>query len=155
MDILTTKLKSIKRNLQPGKIWKKVFRKTYIQRFVIEKLIQDNQLQKSLTGLNQPIRDLQTGSTTYSFVTEVMSGGKKKAGDPYNLYDTGEFYKSMVFLLGNNFFEIDADPIKDNDNLFTKYGEQIIWLSENSKEKLRLRLRIEYETELRKVFYND
>tara|TARA_R110000751_G_scaffold73709_2_gene149081 strand:+ start:3711 stop:4178 length:468 start_codon:yes stop_codon:yes gene_type:complete len=155
MDILTTKLKSIKRNLQPGKIWKKVFRKTYIQRFVIEKLIQDNQLQKSLTGLNQPIRDLQTGSTTYSLMTEIMSGGKKKAGDPYNLYDTGEFYKSMVFLLGNNFFEIDADPIKDNDNLFTKYGEQIIWLSENSKEKLRLRLRIEYETELRKVFYND
>ena len=155
MDILTTKLKSIKRNLQPGKIWKKVFRKTYIQRFVIEKLIQDNQLQKSLTGLNQPIRDLQTGSTTYSLMTEIMSGGKKKAGDPYNLYDTGEFYKSMVFLLGNNFFEIDADPIKDNDNLFTKYGEQIIWLSEDSKEKLRLRLRIEYETELRKVFYND
>lgn len=151
MDILLNRLRSIKRNLKPEKIWKNVFRKKYIQEYIIDKLIQDNQLRLSLTGLGTPIRDKNTGSTTYSLLTEILSQGKKKAGDPYNLYDSGEFYNSMLFLLGNNFFEIDADPIKENDNLFTKYGEEIIWLSENSKEKLRPYLINQYEIELRKI----
>jgi hypothetical protein len=151
MDILLNRLKSIKRNLKPEKIWKNVFRKKYIQEYIIDKLIQDNQLRLSETGLGTPIRDKNTGSTTYSLLTEILSQGKKKAGDPYNLYDSGEFYNSMLFLLGYNFFEIDADPIKENDNLFTKYGEEIIWLSENSKEKLRPYLINQYEIELRKI----
>ena len=151
MDILLNRLRSIKRNLKPEKIWKNVFRKKYIQEYIIDKLIQDNQLRLSLTGLGTPIRDKNTGSTTYSLLTEILSQGRKKAGDPYNLYDSGEFYNSMLFLLGNNFFEIDADPIKENDNLFTKYGEEIIWLSENSKEKLRPYLINQYEIELRKI----
>lgn len=155
MDILVNRLRSIKRNLTPEKVWRKVFRKRNIQRYIIDKLIQDNQLRKHVTGLGSPIRDKNTGSTTYSLLTEILSQGKKKAGEPYNLYDTGEFYNSMVFLLGNNFFEIDADPIKENDNLYTKFGEEIIWLSENSKEKLRPYLINEYEIELRKILYLD
>lgn len=155
MDILINRLREIKRNLTPDKIWRKVFRKRYVQRYIIEKLIQDNQLRKHVTGLGSPIRDKTTGSTTYSLLTEILSQGRKKAGEPYNLYDTGEFYNSMVFLLGYDYFEIEADPIKENDNLYTKFGEEIVWLSENSKEKLRPYLLREYNSELRKILHID
>ncbi len=155
MDILTNRLTNIKKQLNPDKVWKAVFSKSDVQDYVINKLLQDNQLRKSLTGLNQPIRDLQTGSTTYAVLTEILSGGRKKAGDPYNLFDTGDFYNSMVLILGNSFFEIKADPIKENANLYTKYGEEIVWLTDDSKNKLTERLVEEYRIELRDLLLYD
>lgn len=151
MDLLTDRLRLIKKELDPDKIWKAVFSKADVQEYIIDKLLQDNQLRKSLTGLNQSITDLQTGSTTYSVLTEILSGGRKKAGTPYNLFDTGDFYNSMRVILGNNFFEIESDPIKDDANLYTKYGEEIVWLSEDSKDKLSERLIEEYRNELREL----
>lgn len=78
MDLLTDRLRLIKKELDPDKIWKAVFSKADVQEYIIDKLLQDNQLRKSLTGLNQSITDLQTGSTTYSVLTEILSGGRKK-----------------------------------------------------------------------------
>tara|TARA_R110000772_G_scaffold36091_6_gene86619 strand:+ start:809 stop:1276 length:468 start_codon:yes stop_codon:yes gene_type:complete len=155
MDILINRLNKIKEELNASIIWKKVFSKRSIQDFIIDNLLQDNQLRKSITGLNQPIRDKVTGSTTYAILTEVLTNGRKKAGDPYNLYDSGDFYNSMIVLLGNKFFEIKADPIKENANLYNKYGEEIIWLSEDSKDKLRERLKEEYRIELRNILLYD
>lgn len=155
MDILTNRLKAIKTDLNPSKIWRAVFSQSDVQNYVIDKLLQDNQLRKSLTGLNQPIRDLQTGSTTYAVLTEILSGGRKKAGDPYNLFDTGDFYNSMVVILGNDFFEIKADPIKENANLYTKYGQEIVWLTDDSKQKLTVRLVEEYRIKLRDLLLYD
>ena len=61
----------------------------------------------------------------------------------------------MVFIFGKDFFEIDADPIKENDNLFTKYGEGIIGLTDESKEKLRLELLERYDKEVRRILFGD
>lgn len=155
MDLLTQRLLQIKKSLNSRNIWESVFSRPSVQDYVIEKLLQQNQLQKNVTGLNQPIRDLQTGSTTYALLTEILSGGKKKAGDPYNLFDTGQFYNSMTVILGNDFFEIEANPIKNDANLYTKYGEEIVWLSEDSKSKLREYLIFEYSVELRELLYLD
>lgn len=155
MDLLTERLLQIKKNLNSRIIWESVFSRPSVQDYVIEKLLQQNQLQKSVTGLNTPITDLQTGSTTYSVLTEILSGGRKKAGTRYNLFDTGEFYNSMIVILGNNFFEIEANPIKDDANLYTKYGEEIVWLSEDSKSKLREYLIFEYSVELRELLFLD
>jgi hypothetical protein len=57
----------------------------------------------------------------------------------------------MVFLLGKDFFEIDADPIKNNDNLFTKFGEGIIGLTEESRIKLEEELLTRYDKEIRRI----
>jgi hypothetical protein len=120
----------------------KVFSRKRVQKYVIEE-----------TG--SPITNSDNGRTTYSRLTEILSGGRKKEGEHYTLLDSGEFYKSMVFLLGANYFEIDADPIKSNDNLFTKFGEGVIGLTEESKEKLRIRLKQEYRIELKRLLLNN
>ena len=64
---------------------------------------------------------------------------KKEKGLPYDritLFDTGDFYdtfKVIPFLGG---FEIDANPIKENTNLFDEFGEDILGLTEESREIL-------------------
>ena len=155
MDLLTERLTDIKRELKASTVWRAVLSKKDVQDFITDKLVQDNQLRKLITGLNQPITDKFSGSQTYSILTEILSGGRKKAGTRYNLFDTGAFYNSMIVILGNNFFEVDSDPIKDNDNLYTKYGEEIVWLTQDSKDKLSERLVDEYRIELRSLLRLD
>tara|TARA_R110000822_G_scaffold142148_3_gene280135 strand:- start:661 stop:1119 length:459 start_codon:yes stop_codon:yes gene_type:complete len=65
------------------------------------------------------------------------------------LFDTGEFYSTFVIIPGKDFFEIDANPIKDGDNLFDDFGEDIIGLNDENlqilidffKETIQLRVR--------------
>ena len=53
------------------------------------------------------------------------------------LYDTGDFYDSMsVKVLNNGDIEISADGKKDNTDLFEKYGQNIIGLTNESIEEL-------------------
>jgi hypothetical protein len=156
VDIIINKLNRIKRDLRPSKIWLRVFSKKRVQKYVIEELLQREQLfEKGIDETGSPITNADNGRTTYSRLTEILSGGRKKEGEHYTLFDSGEFYKSMVFLLGNNYFQIDADPIKQNDNLFSKFGEGIIGLTEQSKEKLRVRLKFEYQIELKRLLLNN
>lgn len=133
------------RKLKGPKIWRLVFSDPQFQKWILD-LIRNDQLFKA--GVDED----GTIIGFYSPVTEAINP-LKKAGTPYTLFDTGEFYKSMVILLGSNFFEIDADPIKGNDNLFKKYGEGIIGLAEISKEKLRIETRRRYEIETRKLLF--
>ena len=74
----------------------------------------------------------------YSFTTELLSGGRKKAGTHYTLEDTGAFYESFKIMTGRDFFQIIANPIKPDANLFDKYGADIVGLTEESKKKLQV-----------------
>jgi hypothetical protein len=74
----------------------------------------------------------------YSYTTELLSGGLKKAGDHYTLEDTGHFFESFKIMTGKDFFEIIANPIKPDANLFDKYGADIVGLTEESKKKLQM-----------------
>lgn len=153
MEALINKLTAVKTWLKPQNIWLNVFAKPEIRRFIIVTLIQEEQLfEQGIDETGGPITNADNGRTTYSKLTEVLSGGRKKMGDHYTLLDSGDFYKSMVITLGTNFFEINADPIKNDDNLFTKFGEGIIGLTEESKEKLRTRLKFEYNREVERIF---
>jgi hypothetical protein len=75
-------------------------------------------------------------SGVYSATTEYLSGGRKKAGTPYTLFDTGEFFKSFEVMYEDDGILIDADPIKKNSsggidtNLFEEYGEKILGLND-------------------------
>ena len=95
----------------------------------------------------------------YSEWTEMMNP-EKVAGTPYTLKDTGEFYKSMIIYIYKNYIEIDADPIKTNamgeeDNLFYKYGENIIGLTEENLEKVAEELATKYRLEIIQVLSID
>lgn len=149
MEAITNLLNHTVNYLKPAEVWIRVFSDKNLQNKIIVEYIQQDQLFEK--GVDETGRVIGT----YSAYTEELTGGRKKEGEPYNLFDTGEFYKSMVILLGKDFFEVDADPIKENDNLFTKFGEGIIGLTEESKEKLRVELLERYDKEVRRILQGD
>ena len=76
-------------------------------------------------------------SGVYSGVTEILSKGRKKAGTPYTLFDTGDFFNSWVVDVQNGFITINANPIKKGDsfggtNLFEEYGINILGLTDEN-----------------------
>ncbi len=152
MEAAIILLDNISSFLKPDEVWKRVFLDKTLQNTIIVEYIQGDQLlTEHVDETGSPLRNKDNGRTTYSAATEMLSNGAKLEGEPYNLFDSGEFYKSMVFLLGKDFFEIDADPIKGNDNLFTKFGEGIIGLTEESKAKLQVELLERYDKEIRRI----
>lgn len=134
--------------MDPDIIWNHVFSDKEFQVWILD-LIRDDQLMEK--GVDE------TGKVigTYSWATQNIYNSSKIEGEHYTLFDTGDFYKSMVILLGTNYFEIDADPIKENANLFTKYGEGIIGLTEESLEKLQVETKRRYQLEIERLFSLD
>jgi hypothetical protein len=81
---------------------------------------------------------------------------KKEKGLPFDritLFDTGEFYQSFELIAkdGDDFFTIDADPEKEDSNLFEDFGEDIVGLTDESKQILVEKLTRKLETELIKM----
>lgn len=148
MQILNDLLRNTKILMDPDIIWNHVFSDKEFQVWILD-LIRDDQLMEK--GVDE------TGKVigTYSWATQNIYNSSKIEGEHYTLFDTGDFYKSMVILLGTNYFEIDADPIKENANLFTKYGEGIIGLTEESLEKLRVETKRRYQLEIERLFSID
>lgn len=77
---------------------------------------------------------------TYSYRTENITKGRKKAGDHITLLDTGAFYKSFdIAVYSDESFTIEANTIKeDGSDLASskRYGKGILGLNEESKCKL-------------------
>ena len=74
----------------------------------------------------------------YSSTYIGAQGQTKTKGDHYTLEDTGHFYESFKVMTGRDFFEIIANPIKPDGNLFDDYGADIVGLTEESKKKLQV-----------------
>jgi hypothetical protein len=89
----------------------------------------------------------------YSQLTEILSGGRKKFNTHYTLEDTGEFFRQMFVITLADSLVIDSDGAdKDNgDNLFDKYGEGIIGLTDENMDKLVAVLREKYYQNTREV----
>jgi len=91
----------------------------------------------------------------YSYATELISNGKKKQGDPYNLFDTGAFFRSFVVIVGIDAIKIDANAQKGEDNLFKKFGNEIIGLTDENFKKLKDLVKKSYISYARKVLQID
>ena len=63
----------------------------------------------------------------YSKATEILSGGRKKQGDKFNLFDTGSF-RDKTYLLG---MEKSKDLIFDFDSSDSKTSELLAKISPN------------------------
>lgn len=70
---------------------------------------------------------------TYSPLTEQISGGRKKAGSPYTLLDTGEFFNSMYVKVLQDSIYIDADYQKMEDQNW--WSVSILGLTEENLDK--------------------
>lgn len=72
----------------------------------------------------------------YSAATEVLSGGRKKAGDPFTGQDTGDWFRGFVMKIENNVVTFTSTDSK-NETILTSKD----WLSNDvfglSDEDLR------------------
>jgi len=68
----------------------------------------------------------------YSYLTEVLSGGKKRMGDPYTLKDTGAFFRSMFIKVLSDSIIVDADYAKMEDQNW--WSIDILGLTEDNLE---------------------
>jgi hypothetical protein len=129
---------------------------------IFKQVMSDKELQKYILDLIRIEQLLERGEDSdgdilgyYSEYTEMLNP-EKIAGTPYTLKDTGAFYDSFLIYIYKNYFEIDADPIKTDENgqetnLFFEFGENIIGLNEQNLDKTRDEIREKYRIELRKL----
>tara|TARA_R110000744_G_scaffold97622_1_gene188612 strand:+ start:5281 stop:5724 length:444 start_codon:yes stop_codon:yes gene_type:complete len=76
---------------------------------IILDLIRESQLRSKGIDENENIIGF------YSRTSEIISNGRKKAGTPFTLYDTGEFYRSMFIVVLKESILIDANYTKMQD----------------------------------------
>jgi hypothetical protein len=90
----------------------------------------------------------------YSQATENITDGRKKAGTPYDLLETGYFRRSFSVLINPNEIIIDADGQKPDKNLLSLYGYKILGLTEENMSNLREIVQNKYLEYVRNVFFN-
>ena len=78
--------------------------------------------QDGVDSLGLPIGD-------YSNYTIAIKKRNNQRYDHITLKDTGDFYESFEIVVLNDGFTINANPIKDEDNLFSIYGVDILGLT--------------------------
>lgn len=117
-----------------SKIWKSKSVQDYIE------LLNKEQLRRSedSKGVQLSYKDAKGNIRTgYSPLTAKLSKGRKKIGQPFNLFDTGEFYRSIKASPELKGVDIDADFIKEDTNLADKFGKDIIGLTDENLQKLQ------------------
>jgi len=91
----------------------------------------------------------------YSRATELFSGGRKQEGDPFDLNDTGGFYRSMFIQVLSDGLIVDGDTAKMEESFSQTNGkwwhDGILGLNDENLEKLARSIEIEYLKYARKI----
>lgn len=142
-------IKDVKK-LNMEQIFRSVMEQKTMQEFVFDIIRIEQLFERGIDG-NDDVLGF------YSVFTEMINP-EKIAGTPYTLKDTGAFYESFTMYIYKNYFEIDADPIKkdtngEETNLFDEYGIDILGITQENLEKVRQRIKDEYNREIRRVLF--
>ena len=90
-----------------------------------------DQLLKGENAEGNPIFSNQRNRGTYSLYTELITKGRKQEGDPYTLFDTGDFFKGFyVNIEGDSVRFGSTDPksfylILEYDSIFGLTDENL------------------------------
>lgn len=79
------------------------------------------------------------GLELYPFYAQSTILYKKEKGQTYDhvtLNDSGAFYKTFEVIVSDDYFLINADPNKGDNDLFNIYGEDVLGLTEESKTEI-------------------
>ncbi len=116
-----------------------------VQTFILDLNRRDQLFNKGIDSKNRAL-----GVYTPFTINSKQERGVPLPSDFHiTLFDTGEFYSTFVIIPGKDFFEIDANPIREDTNLFDDFGEDIIGLNDENlqvlidffKETIQLRVR--------------
>jgi hypothetical protein len=124
------------KNLETNKICFLVFRDKTVQKIVID-LNRIDQL--FFEGVKSDGSTLPLYQGVYNKVYTFEGNSRTKAqGEPYALYDTGDFYKSFRLIQDKTGFKILANDEKEDGTLQDMYGNgvPILGLTEESISKL-------------------
>ena len=129
-------------------VWKEVFRDEQFKTEILDWIRWEQLYNEGVDEFGQIIG-------TYSRYTEILNP-EKQEGTPYTLYDTGEFYNSLLITVLDNGIEINGDGLKVDEfgqttDLFQEYGYEIIGLTEESKTKLATELIERFNYEYRRL----
>ena len=102
-----------------------VYKDKLVQSEILELNIKDQLFDKGVNSDNVVVG-------LYTPATELLSEGKKKAGSHFTFFDSGEFFDSFRFIPLKTGFRIEADGQKDDDNLFDKYGDNLVGLTQEN-----------------------
>lgn len=126
MDFLTAKTKAKK--LTPSRVQRDLF--NYIR--TIETYLADFNAAR-LFNFSQDIFGNAIGF--YSPATEVITQGRKKAGQPFNLFETGEFLELLFAKVGANSILFDTRDKKKPLVLRNLLTEDIFGLTDEDLKK--------------------
>lgn len=131
---LTSNVKS----LDVNQIGVSVFIRPDIKQFIL-RLNRVEQLYEQGLDVNDRIIGV------YSYTTAKLAGEEsyifnglvsvKRAGEPYTLFDTGEFYESFQVNIIKGGFTISANTLKPDGQDLIRFGE-ILGLTQQSKNEL-------------------
>jgi hypothetical protein len=77
----------------------------------------------------------------YTSFTKVLKRRKGQRADHITLKDTGKFYDSFKLKFDGQNLVFDANPYKENVNLFERYGIDVLGLNEDSQNYMLFDLR--------------
>ena len=116
----------------------RVIREILSDRAIINWIEEANrqQLLKGENSLDVKLSDIGGGYSDFT-----LSIHPEKQRDRVNLFDTGEFHKSITAKVDNDLLQIDADPFKTDEsgnvtNLYEEWGVDIIGLNDENLQTL-------------------
>lgn len=150
-DLMTTRIGELLNKatrITFSDVWKEVFKDEQFKTEILDWIRWEQLYNEGVDEFGQIIG-------TYSRYTEILNP-EKQEGTPYTLYDTGEFYNSMMIEVFDDYIEINADGLKVDEfgqttDLFQEYGYEIIGLTEESKTKLATELIERFNIEYRRL----
>lgn len=112
------------------------------------RLIQDDQL------TDKGVDEAGAVIGYYSAATEIISKGKKRAGDHYTLEDSGSFYRSMLVQVFGDGLEIDA-----SSQTYTEMQGQSWWndgilgLTDENLQRIIEMVKARHQKELNRILF--
>lgn len=103
---------------------------------VIDLIVSLNTDSQLFEGFDSNGKSLVSIGGSYSPITLQIKRKKNQPTNRVTLKDTGDFYNSFEVIVKKDGFVIEADAVKDNTDLQDRWGDDIIGLSEMSKEEL-------------------
>ena len=119
--------------------------------------IAERNKEQLLEGRNsEDVKLSDIGGEYSDYTLQNNTSSISKTKDKVNLYDTGEFYESIIAQAGaTDLVDINANPIKtdengNNTNLFSEWGEDIIGLNEENLQQLIEKVKVKLIAEIRR-----
>jgi hypothetical protein len=131
-----------------GQFWIECFTDDLKERIL--NLIRDDQLTK------QGIDEAGKVIGYYSYVTELITRGRKQQGDHYTLNDTGDFFRSMFVTALPDSIVIDATSNSFKEMSIQEwYNDGILGLTDENLQKVIIDVQKKYADQIAELLYGN